>query len=67
MPCTEMIWCRAFFFQMTKNKQNEYISVMKQIELLPTFSLSQLVYGVWRLDEKTQSEKEMSKLFPKLE
>jgi predicted oxidoreductase len=48
---------------MTKNKQNEYISVMKQIELLPTFSLSQLVYGVWRLDEKTQSEKEMSKLF----
>lgn len=42
--------------------QNEYISVMKQIELLPTFSLSQLVYGVWRWDEKTQSEKDISTL-----
>ena len=35
---------------------------MKQIELLPTFSLSQLVYGVWRWDEKTQSEKDISTL-----
>ena len=63
MPYTEMIWCKAFYFQIINNIQNEYISVMKQIELLPTFSLSQLVYGVWRWDEKTQSEKEISKLF----
>ena len=62
MPCTEMIWCKAFYFQIINNIQNEYISVMKQIELLPTFSLSQLVYGVWRWDEKTQSEKEISTL-----
>lgn len=62
MPCTEMIWCKAFYFQIINNIQNEYISVMKQIELLPTFSLSQLVYGVWRWDEKTQSEKDISTL-----
>jgi predicted oxidoreductase len=57
-----MIWCKAFYFQIINNIQNEYISVMKQIELLPTFSLSQLVYGVWRWDEKTQSEKDISTL-----
>ncbi|MEY4048850.1 MAG: hypothetical protein RL284_2401 [Bacteroidota bacterium] len=62
MPYTEMIWCKAFYFQIINNIQNEYISVMKQIELLPTFSLSQLVYGVWRWDEKTQSEKDISTL-----
>lgn len=62
MPCTEIIWCKAFYFQIINNIQNEYISVMKQIELLPTFSLSQLVYGVWRWDEKTQSEKDISTL-----
>lgn len=62
MPYTEMIWCKAFYFQIINNVQNEYISVMKQIELLPTFSLSQLVYGVWRWDEKTQSEKDISTL-----
>lgn len=62
MPYTEMIWCKAFYFQIINYIQNEYISVMKQIELLPTFSLSQLVYGVWRWDEKTQSEKDISTL-----
>jgi hypothetical protein len=27
---------------------------MKQIELTPKFSLSQIVYGVWRWDENKQ-------------
>lgn len=31
---------------------------MKQINLRDNFSLSQIVYGVWRWDEKTQSESE---------
>jgi hypothetical protein len=33
---------------------------MKQIELTPTFSLSQIVYGVWRWDENKQSLKDIS-------
>ncbi len=33
---------------------------MKQIELTPKFSLSQIVYGVWRWDENKQSLKDIS-------
>ncbi|NBU35476.1 MAG: oxidoreductase [Bacteroidetes bacterium] len=33
---------------------------MKQCQLAPDFSLSQIVYGVWRWDEKNQTEKDIS-------
>lgn len=33
---------------------------MKQCRLIPDFSLSQVVYGVWRWDEKVQSERDVT-------